>query len=311
MLGPADFATIYNVQQLWNAGIDGTGETIAIVDDSNIKTTDAQEFRTLWGLSPQNLTVTVNGANPGLGDDESEAILDVEWAGAVAKNANINLVVSQSTVATFGGDLSAVDIVDNDLAPILSESYGSCEQSLTGSYTVNGTHFSSANAFYSSTWQQAATEGITVIVSTGDNGAAACDIAEISGPPTQPAVDGLQVSGIASTPYNVAVGGTDFNDVTNPLSYWSESNSASTSASVLGYIPETTWNDSCTNSVFVSQGFEPSVQAACNDATLNSDAINNYGVSVVVPVGGSGGKSAVYTTKLPVAGGPHPCRWRA
>ncbi len=289
MLGPADLATIYNVLPLWNAGIDGTGETIAIVDDSNINPEDAATFRTIYGLPPQKLTVTVNGTDPGLAADESEAILDVEWSGAVAPGANINLVVSKSTNATFGGDLSAVDIVDNDLAPILSESYGACEPALTSAYTVNGVNYASANVFYNSTWQQAAGEGITVIVSTGDNGSAACDIDVITGPPSQPAVNGLQVNGIASTPYNVAVGGTDFNDLTNPTQYWSLSNNATTLASALGYIPETTWNDSCTNAIFVTLGYGANAEASCNDhtGTLKADG-------VIIPVGGSGGESSVY-----------------
>ncbi|HXX45758.1 MAG TPA: S53 family peptidase [Candidatus Acidoferrales bacterium] len=299
MLGPGDFDIIYNIQNL--GGIDGSGETIAIVADSNINTADAQTFRTLWGLPSENLTVIVNGSDPGKlkSGDETEAILDVEWSGAVAPAANIDLVVSKSSPATFGGDLSAVCIV-NGTAPcpatlpaVLSESFGACEQALTGSETVNGKNFASANAFYNATWQQAATEGITVIVSSGDNGSSGCDIAEVNGPPSQPAQDGLQVNGLASTPFNVAVGGTDFNDVSNPGTYWSGLNAANTSASALGYIPETTWNDSCTNSIFLSLG-ETDTETACNDSTLNSEAVSLDGVGVQAPIGGSGGASGVY-----------------
>ena len=49
-LGPADFATIYNVLPLWNSGIDGTGQTIAVVTDSNINVQDIADFRSVFGL---------------------------------------------------------------------------------------------------------------------------------------------------------------------------------------------------------------------------------------------------------------------
>ena len=103
----------------------------------------------------------------------------------------------------FGGDLSANFIInENPPPPILSESFGACELQI-------GT---TQNAMYNSMWQQAAAEGITVIVSTGDNGSAGCDVTQINGAPTGPAQFGLEVNGIASTPFNVAVGGTDFDD---------------------------------------------------------------------------------------------------
>ncbi len=92
-IGPTDFATIYNVQPLWNAGIDGSGETIAVVTDSNINIQDVRDFRGIFGLPAKDPIVTLNGTNPGPNGDEIEAVLDVEWAGAVARNATINLVV--------------------------------------------------------------------------------------------------------------------------------------------------------------------------------------------------------------------------
>ncbi len=152
------------------------------------------------------------GSDPGVvfsngNGDEVEAILDVEWSGAVAQGATIDLVVSPTTNTTFGGDTSAMYIINGHISPlpqVLSYSYGTCELSL-------GT---SGNQFYNTEWQQAAAEGITVVVATGDNGSAGCDVDQSTGFPTQPAEYGLQVNGLASTPYNVAVGGTDFNDIT-------------------------------------------------------------------------------------------------
>jgi len=231
-LGPTDFATIYNLLPLWNAGIDGTGQTIAIVGETNIHLSDIATFRSLFGLPAKAPQIILNGPDPGVVGDEPEAVLDVSWSGAVAKNATIDLVVSESTETSAGVDLSALYIVDNNLAPVMSESYGECEAALGNT----------ANAFYNALWQQAAAEGITVVISSGDSGSAVCDDFNSS----EYASNGLAVNGFASTPYNVAVGGTDFDQTaaTAP-NYWSATNNPTTGASALGYIPETTWNQSC------------------------------------------------------------------
>jgi len=232
-LGPTDFATIYNVLPLWNAGIDGTGQTIAIVGETNIHQSDIANFRSQFGLPAKAPNVILNGTDPGISDgDEPEAVLDVSWSGAVAKNATIDLVASATTETALGVDLSALYIVDNDLAPVMSESYGECEAQLGNA----------GNAFYNALWQQAAAEGITVVIAAGDGGSAGCDDFNTA----SEASDGLAVSGTAATPYNVSVGGTDFDQTATTASkYWSATNNPTTGASALGYIPETTWNQSC------------------------------------------------------------------
>jgi len=231
-LGPTDFATIYNVLPLWKAGIDGTGQTIAVVGETNIHLSDIGTFRSIFGLPAKAPNIILNGNDPGVVSDEPEAVLDVSWSGAVARNATIDLVVSASTEASLGVDLSALYIVDNNLAPVMSESYGECESALGNA----------GNAFYKALWQQAAAEGITVIVAAGDSGSAGCDNFNSA----SAALDGLAVSGFASTPYNVAVGGTDFDQTaaTAP-NYWTATNDPATGASALGYIPEVPWNQSC------------------------------------------------------------------
>lgn len=277
-VSPWDFATIYDVLPLWTGGTDGTGETIAIVGRSNVNPTDISTFRTLFDLpaaDSNHFQVILNGPDPGLGADESEADIDVQWSGAVAKNAKIDFVVSESTETSDGVDLSALYIIDNNLAPILSESFGQCEP-------VLGT---AKNAFYNSLWQQAAAQGISVFLSTGDSGAAGCDAFQNAVP--EPATQGLAVSGLASTPFNTAVGGTDFNDATaqEEALYWNPTNDPTTLASAKSYIPETTWNNSCTNSLFVLEGFSTNAETNCNNTQLTD---------FVLTVGGSGGVSTVY-----------------
>jgi subtilase family serine protease len=230
-LAPADFATIYDLDPLYQQSINGNGQSIAIVGRSNIHIADVRQFRTSFGLPANDPQIIVNGTDPGIfsSGEETEADLDVEWSGAVARNATIKFVVSKSTNSSDGVDLSAQYIVNHNLAPVMSTSFGLCEAALG----------SSGNSFLNSLWQQAASQGITVFVSSGDNGAAGCDSSSASR-----ATHGRGVNGLCSTPYSVCVGGTEFNDASNPALYWSASNASSTQSSALSYIPETVWNES-------------------------------------------------------------------
>jgi hypothetical protein len=263
-LGPMDFATIYNVLPLWNNNVTGAGVTIAVVGETNINPLDVAEFRSMFGLPASAPNIILNGPDPGINGDEIEADLDVQWAGAVAKGATIDLVVSETTEMSQGVDLSALYIVDNNLAPILSESYGTCEAELG----VGG------NSFQSTLWEQAAAQGITALMASGDSGSAGCDEANLG---EVYARNGLAVSGTASTPFNVAVGGTDFNDLSNPSTYFSQTNTSPSESSAISYIPESTWNDSCAAS---------GVLTACNP--LPSESYYAEGLYLVA---GSGGPS--------------------
>ena len=229
-MAPADFATIYDVAALYSSSTDGTGQSIAIVGRTNFPIADVSNFRSTFGLPANTPTIVLNGPNPGIvsSNEQTEAELDVEWSGAVAKNAAIQFVLSASTSSTDGALLSAQYIVNHNLAPVMSSSFGLCEAAM-------GT---SGNQFWNSLWQQAAAQGISVFVASGDSGAAGCD-----SPSGTRAVSGAGVNGICSSPYSTCVGGTQFNDTSNPGAYWSTNNSAS-QGSALSYIPELAWNAS-------------------------------------------------------------------
>jgi len=231
-LGPTDFATIYNVAPLWAKGTDGTGQAIALTGESNINPQDVADFRAMFGLSANVPNIILNGPDPGSNHEETEADVDVEWSGAVARGATIDLVVSETTEATPGIDLSALYIVDNNVAPVMSVSYGACEAELGAG----------GNVFHSTLWEQAAAQGITVVVASGDSGSAGCDSAAQGETAAQ---YGLAVNGLASTPFNVAVGGTDFDDTSSFSTYWSTTNSSPFQNSALSYIPEMPWDDGC------------------------------------------------------------------
>jgi hypothetical protein len=226
-LAPGDFATIYNVAPLYQEGIDGSGVTIAIVGRTHIPLGDIATFRRQFALPAMAPEVIINGPDPGdLGaGEDGEADLDVEWAGAVARNATIRLVVSASTATTDGVDLSAQYIVNYNLAPILSSSFGQCEPWMGAAEL----------AFYQNLWAQAAAQGITALVAAGDSGPAGCDSGGAS------SGSGRAVSGLASTPYDVAVGGSQFNEGSGR--YW-RSVKDPDGTSALGYIPERAWNES-------------------------------------------------------------------
>lgn len=285
LVGPYDFAKIYNVLPLWNEtpAIDGTGQTIAIVGVSNINIQDVRDFRNLFGLPAKDPQVILDGPDPGLVPDaETEADLDVEWAGAVAKGATIILVPSASTNAIYGVDLSAVYVIENNLAPILSESFGDCELFL-------GT---AGNSFVNAIREQAAAQGITFINSSGDEGVARCD--SFSGTAPSPATHGFTVNGLASSPHDVAVGGTDFanftsaSNINSPSPYWNLSTDP-TQPSALGYVPETTWNNNCTNNILALLGWGANAEAVCNNSNTNFQQL-------VETIAGGGGKSNCITS---------------
>jgi hypothetical protein len=295
-LVPADLATIYNLNPLFSAGYSGQGQTIVVIEDTNVfSTSDWSTFRSTFGLSgyssgsfstihPAPLSGTNNCADPGVTPDDSEAILDAEWASAAAPSAAILLASCANTNTTFGGLIALQNMLNASSQPpaLVSISYGECE-------TLNG---AAANAAYNAAYQQAVAEGISVFVSAGDSGAAGCDNNATD------ATDGIGVNAFASTPYNVAVGGTDFSDTyfgTNAV-YWNSTNT-STFGSALSYVPEIPWNDSCASvllSTFVTgSGTTYGANSFCNSA--------NVGTALTTAAGG-GGPSACATGSPSVTG---------
>jgi hypothetical protein len=229
-VAPYDWQTIYDVMPLYGAGLDGTGVTIAVVGQSDVEMTDIEAFRSAAGLPANNPTVVVppGDHDPGLqstSGDEGESDLDLEWAGAIAKNANI-LFVTASMTEGNGVEDSITYAIDNNVAPIVSISYGGCELDATTAA------FNTQNSLFA----QATAQGMTMIASSGDAGAAACDAAagEIV------ATHGPAVDLPASLQYVTGVGGTEFNE--SFRTYWSPTNNSS-NGSALYYIPEGAWND--------------------------------------------------------------------
>jgi hypothetical protein len=258
-LVPGDLAKIYNATSLYTASIDGSGQSIAVIGRSNIDLAEVGLFRTTYGLPAKDPQVILAGTDPGIvcGEDEFESTMDVEYAGAIAKNATVKFVVAASTLGTDGIYLASQYAVSHNVAPIVSLSYGLCEK-------VMGT---SGNVLMNSLWQQAAAQGMSVFVASMDSGAAGCDNMNAA-----VATGGLGVNGLGSTPYNTAVGGTQFDDVYNRSTYWAASNDPITQASALGYIPESAWNQSREGDLLSSGG---------GMSTLYAKPAWQYGLGVV------------------------------
>ncbi len=229
-IAPSDFATIYDVAPLYAAGVDGTGQKIAVVGQTAIKLSDITTFRNTFGLSTINLQQVKAGADPGISsDDLPEADLDIEWSSAVATNATI--------VYVYSGDVwtSALYAVDNNLAPVITMSYGTCEQSDLGDLPA-----------FRAVAQQANTEGITWLAASGDLAAADCEDQSAS-----IAQNGLAVDVPGSIPEITSMGGTTLSEGSG--SYWTSDNKA------LSYIPETIWNDTAINGELTGGGGGASV----------------------------------------------------
>jgi subtilase family serine protease len=285
-VGPGDFAIMYNLLPLYKQSINGAGVTIAIAAESDINTTISDAYWTGFGLTPPQFTsefAPINGTDPGETNNsvETEAFLDVELAGGLAQGASILLVRNSNAF------YSAQYVIDQNLAGILSISFSACESELGAS---NGTT--------SSLFEQAASEGITVVVAAGDGGVAGC----FGTTATQGEVStsGFAVNGIASTPYDLAVGGTDFDPTQSQA--WATSNSPGTLANAEGHIPEMVWNDTCANPLFATL-FGDTPATFCNTATLNGQP-NPY---IEVFGGGSGQSSCLSTIAGACQGGyPQP-----
>jgi hypothetical protein len=286
-VGPQDFYTIYDENSLLTAStpINGTGQTLALIEQSDINTADVTFFRKTFNVVPNTPSLTVQHGSasiscndPGIldsqkaGFDEGEAVLDAEWASSVAPAATVLFMACASTKATGGIFLSAESLIQDNLAPVMSLSYGYYEAGSTTEDTLSV-----------DLWEQAASQGQTVVVSSGDGGSDAADQGAAY------ATDGYNVNGFSSTAYNVSAGGTDFQDYYNQLEgdaayqdsvFWASTNGTGKS-SALSYIPEMPWNNTCASSIlsFLETG-STSSNAFCDTA---------LGQEYFLEVGGGGG----------------------
>lgn len=252
-LAPDDFATIYDLHNLYNTGIDGTGQEIAVMGQTDFQVQDIRTFRQLSGLPPSDPQVILvpGSKDPGVVDVEiGEADMDIEWSGAVARNASIVYVNSAN-----GAFDSLQYTIGHNVAPVISISYGDCEVNWSASDIDTVVALA----------QQANAQGMTIVAPAGDGGAADCD-SDFSG--RLFARQGLSVDLPGSLPYVTSVGGTQFNELGTvwstdqtfgnifrkaPPVYWNSSNDGG-NGSAVSYIPEAAWNTTLVDGMLSSTG---------------------------------------------------------
>lgn len=268
-LAPGDIATIYDLTALYSAGIDGTGQKIAIIGETDVYLADLNAFRTGFGLplitgcttnvggaitacDTSNFKYVLNGADPGVSVyDLVEADLDLEWSAAIAPGAQIIFVNTAFSTDVHGGGVfdSYYYAIDNDLAPVISMSYGYPCEFADNNLPTDEIELTKANSF-----------GITFMNSSGDSGSASCDPGQNT-PPDNLAVYGLAVSYPASSPEITAVGGTAVSYPTGFSStYWGTSNGTNGGTAQNPPLPETSWNDDVELGVAYGAGSPLAVQ---------------------------------------------------
>jgi len=263
-VAPEDFATQYDLGPLYKAGVNGAGQTIGIINESNVDLSLVLAYQKLFGLSSLPPEVIEDGADPGtVSGVDIEAYLDIEEAGAVAPGAIVDLYISDAGSLTDPLYTAALRAVEDNHAGVLSVSFQNCE----------GFMSQAGNALWSGLWEQAAAQGQTVLVASGDSGSAGCDDANDQWITSY----GLAVNGLASTPWDVAVGGTDFyysdyaSGGASAAKLWNQTNDAYNS-SLKAPLPEQVWD-----TVYGLNATGPYVQ-------LNT---------VAIPAGGGGASGCV------------------
>jgi hypothetical protein len=267
-LTPGDWATIYDVLPIYSAGYDGTGSDVGVVGQTYAPQVDIDNFRQAAGLTATKLTyvcidpVTSNctGASAiSTEGDLGEADLDIEWSGGIARNAMVHFVYAPySDVNRTANSLGVFDALQyavesykvpgtGTVLPVISMSYTDCESSMYGS---SGAIDSGYYNYIMSIGQQANSQGQTIVVASGDSGAAGCDAQGEAA--DVPAKYGAWVNVPDDSPNYTAVGGTALSgDSGDPSAYWDQTPEQVVTA--LQYIPETVWNE-CSGSGLAASG---------------------------------------------------------
>ena len=307
-VGPGDAANIYDLSPLYASNITGKGVTVGVVAQSDISAAQLSAYLTAFGVANPGGTfisipvpVAAGGSDPGqtMDGNETEAYLDTEIIGGLAPGANILLVRDKNA------DRAAQYIIDNDFPAqgglpagatsgvgIINISFGQCEAAdVTFNTAIN------------SMFQKAAVEGITVTVSSGDAGADQVAVTSTTGCMNHSdqavqgdvASTGLAVNALASTPYTLSVGGTDFDpnlEGTAGGLYWSTTNTGPVLHSTAAHVPEMVWNSSCGNLEWSTYFAAAGPLAFCNTANINTMGFGTIANPFIDIVGGGGGVSS-------------------
>jgi len=302
LVAPGDISTIYDVNALYTLGIDGTGQKLAVAGQTDIYLADLTDFRTGFGLSAISCTVNpsgvitacndphfqyvLGGTDPGVSPgDLSESNLDIEWSGAVAKNAQIIFVTSTNAFTSY------YYAIDHQLAPVISLSYGLCELQDQGFVAADEAELKKGNSL-----------GITIVNSSGDTGVAACDP---NG--STLATAGLAVSYPASSPEVTGVGGSAVPLANFTSTYWGTTNGTDGGTAKI-YIPEIAWNDDAEFAAFCATHSSNSFCSTGNGTgvAITSEATAQNAIGIQSGGGGASNCSTTNGSGICTGGFPQP-----
>ena len=262
---PRDFYTFYDQNPLLKGGVNGSGgQCVAIIGESDFLTAAVSKFNSIFGLPDNSASITkvFPLGNPGLNFNgaEFEALLDVEWSHAVAPGA------AQVFYATQDLTTAISRAVNDNTCSVISISFQFCGSSST---------------FFTGTldpiFAKAASQGQTVFIASGDNGAAGL----VFNANTNSCVvaNSRHVNEAAADPNVTGVGGTQF--VPN---YDGSDND-------VGFVPESVWNDG--NGGFGASGggasaifAKPTYQTGVGDSVRDVPDVASIGGSPFVFVEG-------------------------
>ncbi|HEY1903979.1 MAG TPA: protease pro-enzyme activation domain-containing protein [Terracidiphilus sp.] len=245
---PGDIGTVYDIKPLYNSSVTGTGQSITLVGQSEIQNSDIEAFESAAGLPVKDpvpyLVPNSGNATVQAEGDEAESDLDVEWAGAIAPGATINFVYTGSNL-NYGAFDSLQYAIDEKIGTIISSSYGECEAELAGNTLGSG---AAAESTLESAFEQAATQGQTIMSAAGDDGSTDCFVGIGPGEPSASEQEALAVDYPASSQYVTGMGGTEISSANAAYdeadtAYWAAEGASDVVSSALQYIPEMAWND--------------------------------------------------------------------
>jgi subtilase family serine protease len=211
-LTPRQVRTAYRIGPLAARGVDGSGQTIVIVDSFGSPTiaADLAFFDRYFGLpAPPSLRViqpagpvpAFSAKNSNRVNWAGETTLDVEWAHVMAPEASIVLVETPTSedegTTGFPDIVKAEDFVlRHKLGQVISQSFAATEQTFPSVSSILS---------FRGPYQLAARDHVTVVAATGDTGATS-DQYNMKDLYTSRAV-----SWPATDPLVTAVGGTELN----------------------------------------------------------------------------------------------------
>ena len=245
---PGDIATVYDIKPLYNSSITGQGQSITLVGQSAIATSDIEAFENAAGLAvkdPTQFLVPNSGNSTVFPDgDESESDIDIEWSGAIAPGAAINFVYVGNNL-NYGAFDSIVYAIDQKIGNIVSSSYGECEAELSGATLGSG---ASTEPTLEAAFEQGTAQGQTFVAAAGDEGSTDC---YGTNGLTTAQQEALAVDYPGSSPYVTSMGGTEISAAnsayeTSDTAYWAAASTSDVVSSALQYIPEVVWNDDAT-----------------------------------------------------------------